>query len=194
MLFLQGVYSYTAWKNSSFCTVLRYKMLLLQAVHVCTPWSNSFLHGFAPQKCYYYSAYINVGTRGIAFARVLHGLPMPAPAHLIGSPNPLVSRAPQKGAEQAPGISPQPAHARSGKLECRAGRSRVPGASAACDPPPREYHAPGLAHSALHGRTWFAHSIASPAAVSALQLTHAHGRRACVFFSLADTFAKKSVW
>ena len=49
----------------------------------------AFLHGFAPEKCYSYSAYINVGARGIAFA-----------------------------AEQAPGISPQPAHARSGKLEC----------------------------------------------------------------------------
>ena len=95
---------------------LHYKMLLLQSVHVCTPWSNSFFARFCATKCYSSSAYINVGTRGIAFARVLHGLPMPA--HLIGSPNPLVSRAPQKGAEQAPGISPQPAHARSGKLEC----------------------------------------------------------------------------
>ena len=38
---------------------------------------------------------------------VLRGLPMPA--HLIGSPNPLVSPRTRKGADQAPGIPPQPA-------------------------------------------------------------------------------------
>ena len=39
---------YVRRKTSSFCTVLRYKkMLLLQALHVCTPCSNAFLHGFA---------------------------------------------------------------------------------------------------------------------------------------------------
>ena len=48
VLFLQGVHVCTACKNSSFCTVLRYKKLLAQAVHRCTPWANSFLlHGFA---------------------------------------------------------------------------------------------------------------------------------------------------
>ena len=46
-------------------------MLFIQGVHVCTACKNS------------------------SFCTVLHGLPMPAPAHLVGSPNPLVSRAPQ---------------------------------------------------------------------------------------------------
>ena len=35
MLLLQAVYEYTPWSNSLFCTVLRHKTL--QAVHLCTP-------------------------------------------------------------------------------------------------------------------------------------------------------------
>ena len=71
MLFLQGVHVCTACKNSSFCTALGNKMLFFQGL------------------------FINIDPGGIAFARFLRGLPTPAPAHLIGSPNPLVSRAPQ---------------------------------------------------------------------------------------------------
>ena len=114
MLFFQGVHVCTACKNSSFCTVLRYKMLLLQALHVCTPWSNSF------------------------FCTVLHGLPTPAPAHLIGSPNPLVSRAPQtltqKRLEQAPGIPP--ACAMSKKASRGSWALEAPGSRPAASQPP----------------------------------------------------------
>ena len=73
---------------------------------------------FCATKCYSYrkkcdssSAYQCRHWRN-SFCTVLRGLPMPAPAHLIGSPNPLVSRAPQtltqKGDEQAPGIPTTP--------------------------------------------------------------------------------------
>ena len=72
------------WQPQTLKGHLHYKMLLLQSVHVCTPWSNSFCTGFA---------------------RFAHA----SPAHLIGSPNPLVSRAPQKASFF---------FARSGKLEC----------------------------------------------------------------------------
>ena len=58
-----------------FCATKCYYYSPYMYVH---PGVIAFLHGFAPQNCYSYSAYINVGTRGIAFARVLHGLPMPA--------------------------------------------------------------------------------------------------------------------
>ena len=84
MLFLQGVHVCTAWTNSFFARFLRHKMLFLQGLHLCRAWRNGI------------------------FCTGLHGLPTPAPAHLIGSPNPLVSRAPQtltqKGLSQAPGI------------------------------------------------------------------------------------------
>ena len=51
-------------KLRDICAVLRHEMLFLQGVYSYTAWRNSFfLHGFAR-------------------------LPMPAPAGLIGSPNP----------------------------------------------------------------------------------------------------------
>ena len=65
-------------KPRYICAVLRHKMRFFQCLYQYRHWKNSSFCGFAPQKCYSYSAYINVGTRGIAFARVLHGLPMPA--------------------------------------------------------------------------------------------------------------------
>ena len=51
-------------KPRNICAVLRHEMLFLQGVYSYTAWRNSF------------------------FCTVLHGLPMPAPAGLIGSPNP----------------------------------------------------------------------------------------------------------
>ena len=93
MLFLQGVYSYTAWRNSS---VLQGFAQFLQGVHVCTAWTNSFFARFLRHKMLFLQGlHLCRAWRNGIFCTGLHGLPMPAPAHLIGSPNPLVSRAPQ---------------------------------------------------------------------------------------------------
>ena len=64
-----------------FCATKCYYYSPYMYVH---PGVIAFFARFCATKMLY-SAYINVGTRGIAFARVLHGLP-----------NPLVSRAPKK--------------------------------------------------------------------------------------------------
>ena len=50
---------------------------------------------FCATKCYSSRAYINIDPGGIAFARFFARFARASPAHLIGSPNPLVSRAPQ---------------------------------------------------------------------------------------------------
>ena len=52
-----------------FCTVLRFKMLLLQGLRKCRPWSNNSFARFCATKRYYSSAYVNVGTGVIALAR-----------------------------------------------------------------------------------------------------------------------------
>ena len=65
-------------------------MLLLQALHECTPWSNGFFARFCAIKCYSSSAYQCRHYRNsfcTGFARFAHA----SPAHLIGSPNLLVS-------------------------------------------------------------------------------------------------------
>ena len=82
LLFFQGVHVCTAWKNSSFRTVLRHKKLFLQGLYQYRPWRNSFCTFF--------------------FARFAHASSFDWFAQPVGfpsTPNP-------KGAEQAPGIPP----------------------------------------------------------------------------------------
>ena len=86
------------------------RLIFFQGGHVCPPGRIARFARFCATKCYYSRAYINVGTVVIAFARFFCTVCPCQPAHLIGSPNPLVSRAPQaltqKGAEQAPEFPP----------------------------------------------------------------------------------------
>ena len=56
-------------------------------IHI-RPGGIAFFARFCATKCYSSRVYMYVRPARIAFARFLHGLPAPAPAGLIGSPNP----------------------------------------------------------------------------------------------------------